>query len=572
MIYSIPAKLCVAGIILGHLLLLTTVSGAAAVPDVVGLVSAEHESPDSQVQESDELPIQPETSEGDDTGSEATVVELWPFHGKNSTDTDTNTTSNNSCFAAATCEVCNAEHLCHWCAHDSSCHAIGSIHGCLVGSTCEDKKKPNTKNETDPSGCLAHESCSECTLSSHLCHWCAHDNACHAVGSIYGCVTGVDCYDNTHCKRDKPEPFEATSVFHTKVGVLPLLVISVISAIILCCATTCCCIVGGLKGAYDDLVYSVESPLLEPAVIAPTTSVPPRAARRSRASRGVARKETTTAQLKTDGESVDDVPVVAEAVSGDNKADAIQEMHQLVDQDEDAASEDFVRMVDGGEEDRTTPLLPPQRSQRRRHRPGRSIHRLYNACVCCYLVTVAFVGLFCFSAIRYYPQKPVYNICNDSVAWKSLIDSMTAMKVTADFELLASISNPNHFDVAVDMGKGSFSHDGAFVGTYEIPPVTVAAMAITDILIVASFVPEKWQALSITAEYYRGTLVLHVDAEATIRVPALADYTFTATLKDLIVHVNEMSDRHLCACPTWSDTNKTMTTLLPSVPHWVEAS
>jgi hypothetical protein len=27
------------------------------------------------------------------------------------------------------------------------------------------------------------------------------------------------------------------------------------------------------------------------------------------------------------------------------------------------------------------------------------------------------------------------------------------MKVSADFEILASVNNPNHFDVALDMGK-----------------------------------------------------------------------------------------------------------------------
>jgi hypothetical protein len=55
--------------------------------------------------------------------------------------------------------------------------------------------------------------------------------------------------------------------------------------------------------------------------------------------------------------------------------------------------------------------------------------------------------------VHYFPAKPVYNICNDNVAWKSLIDSMASMKVSADFEILASVNNPNHFDVALDMGK-----------------------------------------------------------------------------------------------------------------------
>lgn len=525
-----------------------------------------------------ELPLLLDIASSDDGKSENFH---WPFHQKNSSNADTNTSTSKSCSDTDTCEACNAAHLCHWCSHDGACHAMGSFHGCLVGSSC---RKKHPKNESDPTGCLAHESCGECSVSSHLCHWCAHDNACHSIGSVYGCVAGVDCYDNSHCQRKTPEPFARPATF-PKMGILPLMVISVISGIMLCCVTTCCCIAGSFKGAYDDLIDLAEAPLLQQEALASQASPAQHSTTQSRTARAFSRRskarssshrqaageDVTAAQLKTEENASVDVLVAEVTEEVEQVVDALLDMqHQQLEQDDDGVtSEDYVRMVDG--EDSSTPLLspPPQRTLRRR--PRRSVHRLYNACACCYMVAVTFIGLFVLSAFRYFPVKPVYNICNDSVAWKSLIDSMTAMKVTADFELLASVSNPNHFDVALDMGKGSFSHDGAFVGTYEIPPVTVAATSITDILIIASFTPEKWEALAITAEYYRGTLVLHVDAEATIRIPALADYSFSTDLKDLVVHVNEKSDRSLCACPTWSDTNKT-TTLLSTVPHWIEAS
>lgn len=137
---------------------------------------------------------------------------------------------------------------------------------------------------------------------------------------------------------------------------------------------------------------------------------------------------------------------------------------------------------------------------------------------------------------------------------------MTAVKVDATIEILMSIMNPNHFDVALDMGRGTFSHDGAPVGTFEIPPATVKAMSITDMTILAEFTPEKWEALSLTAEYYRGTLALDINSQASIRVPALANYSYQAKVTDMRVHVNDptMMDRHLCACPQWKDVkNKT---------------
>jgi hypothetical protein len=191
------------------------------------------------------------------------------------------------------------------------------------------------------------------------------------------------------------------------------------------------------------------------------------------------------------------------------------------------------------------------------------MRRLYNACTVCYVFSVFTILGLSYATIRYFPQKPVYNICNDAVAWSSLINTMASMKVSADFEILASVANPNYLDVALDMGKGSFSHNNAFVGTFDIPPVTVASHAITDILIVAHFMPEKWEALALTAEYYRGKLVLNVDATATIRIPALADYTFPVKFSDLRVNVNEKSDRTFCACPTWNDEKKKITLDVP---------
>jgi hypothetical protein len=358
------------------------------------------------------------------------------------------------------------------------------------------------------------------------------------------------------------------------IGLGPLVVIWTVAFILVACATCGCCICSCLKGAYDDLADLSTTTSSDPLLT--NASLPPDEPDETQpfVDSLMTTSDEPNITVLPEGPSTDN----SNGTAGDTTTTNIPEEQQplLTEPDIAISAEDgYQRMVDGG----MVPTPSRNHGQQRHalrasHRPKRrrfaAMHKLYVGCMGCYVCTLLFVGLSTFFAVYFFPQKPIYNICNDSVAWKSLIDSMTSMKATAEFEILASIYNPNHLDVALDMGKGSFTHDGAFVGTYEIPPTYIAANAISDILIVASFTPEKWQALSITAEYYRGTLVMHVDATATIRIPALFDYTFSTSLKDIVVHVNDMSDRHLCACPTWSDASNHSKARLPIIPEWVQ--
>lgn len=168
-----------------------------------------------------------------------------------------------------------------------------------------------------------------------------------------------------------------------------------------------------------------------------------------------------------------------------------------------------------------------------------------------YVIFVAAVAALTIGTMRYFPIVPEYNVCNDSVAWKSLMASMAVMSVEADFEILMSVANYNAIPVRLVKGGGTFYHQGSLVGTFDIPNVTVQAMAVTDVLITAHFSPERWEALSIGKEYYEGRLILSVDTMATIQVPALFEYKFTGQMRNLTVHVNEQSDRSFCNCPTW---------------------
>ena len=142
--------------------------------------------------------------------------------------------------------------------------------------------------------------------------------------------------------------------------------------------------------------------------------------------------------------------------------------------------------------------------------------------------------------------------------WNGIVDGITSLKVQTNYQLLLSIYNPNYFDAEVLQGSGTFQYDGVYIGTMAFGPedgtdssILIAANSITDILVTATFTPDKWEALQLTAEYYKGTLKFNINSESTVRIPFF-DYTFVTEVKDMTVHVGEVQDRHLCACPLWS--------------------
>ncbi len=198
-------------------------------------------------------------------------LELWPWnhHDNNSTDNDNNNDNNNpsnddknntsdSCYIQSNCTSCvSSSVFCHWCSFDSKCHTKGSIHGCTFGQSCsnpDDDKKKKKDNK-----CASHTSCTECALSSHLCHWCAFDNQCHVIGSMYGCRSGVDCFNNDRCKRATPEKIDYSKEgdgngnnVWVEVGVVPILIILFLALSMICCCSICFVGVRVVKGAYDD--------------------------------------------------------------------------------------------------------------------------------------------------------------------------------------------------------------------------------------------------------------------------------------------------------------------------------
>ncbi len=178
-----------------------------------------------------------------------------------------NSTSD-ACNIHSNCTSCVTSSIfCHWCAFDSQCHTKGSIHGCGWGESCsvpnedddDNNNNNNNNNDNNHKKCASHTSCTECSLSSNLCHWCAFDNACHVIGSWYGCTHGVNCFNNDRCQRLHPERIDYTQEENkqdlniwTTVGYVPILIVGMIGLMGICCCSICFVSVRAMKGAYDD--------------------------------------------------------------------------------------------------------------------------------------------------------------------------------------------------------------------------------------------------------------------------------------------------------------------------------
>lgn len=464
-----------------------------------------------------------------------------------------NTTVQSSCASLATCGDCTNTYTCHWCEATASCHAKGSIHGCAWGSTCSSSSDDH-KNKT---GCASHDTCHECALSSHFCHWCEHDNACHAVGSRFGCALGVDCYSNDRCRRSEPEDLPLEPVLERIPG-LALVAILVVAG--MCTGCCCCChyFATNVKGAYDDLAEMTLAGSIAPmSVIYETNHTEHRETFYTSLSDVPEDDLEDEDDDQVDGDNNNTNTAEEEPAVEDSSSDPTDDASPLLNPDpepHDSSMERFHRSPNNNIHGR--PLFHPSYNgsvvgsfQEPRHM--KNLHRCCSYMLGCALLVVAlFVGL----AIFFFPQIPVYNVCNDEVAWSKIMKNIIVFELDASFEILASLSNPNRVGAFLERGKGSFSFDGKPFGTYEIPPFDVEAETITDFMIVVKVVPsDKAQAIRVAEAYYLGKLVLEADFEGTVRVPSLFNLTQSVAVQNIPVDVNALSDRSLCRCPTWND-------------------
>lgn len=374
--------------------------------------------------------------------------------------------------------------------------------------------------------CVDFKSCESCSHSSWECHWCSSDNTCHAKGSLKGCAAGTNCQAINRCQRLQPEMIAHGGTFSSEsfegVNVMAATILSVIMGLILCCST--CCFVGlaCVKGVVDDMVgedpdadYSHHEDVL-------------------------------------DGDGLElQTPLLENGTTADEAIDNI----------DNSNNDDFNNRSDVSDllvttEQQSSLTQLPIISAAVKSRPKKkksSVRQMYNICRIFYLITIFTTIILFIVAMSYAPRQPQYNVCTNQFEWKSIIEGMIGLKMSASFDLLISVKNPNRFDIDLNNGSGQFHHDGNYVGLFEIPQSTISGKAISDVVVKVTFSPDKWSAIGMTTEYYRGTLKFVIGGNANVEIPALGGYQFDAKFDDVIVNVNDPSqdDTHLCACPSW---------------------
>eukprot|EP00557_Chaetoceros_sp_GSL56_P004674 CAMPEP_0176505984 /NCGR_PEP_ID=MMETSP0200_2-20121128/16794_1 /TAXON_ID=947934 /ORGANISM="Chaetoceros sp., Strain GSL56" /LENGTH=620 /DNA_ID=CAMNT_0017905591 /DNA_START=139 /DNA_END=1998 /DNA_ORIENTATION=+ len=506
---------------------------------------------------------------------ETAHIQWWPWHNDNNSDND-NTVEDNRCRSHENCTSCTeSSYACHWCSKDNQCHAKGSWYGCTFGDTCsDDNGSPSDKADTS---CHSHKDCAECTLSSSLCHFCAFDNQCHAIGSVYGCSYGVNCYSNDRCQRTKPEPI-VTGLLED-VGVIPLVLILSVAMGVLCCSSILYAGANALQGAYDDLVRERVPPseafVNHGTLFRQFERDPILEDSGSQVEEGEVEEVEDYDDNSTSGHDKE-TPLdhsgeqnEFDGASGDNNQDSGDDNdHNNNDDDDDNDADDDennnplrqrLLPVSAHPDPTRLPTRYSTSSNARRH-----IKCMMRTCGAWYTFTVIGAIFFVTSSILLFPKVPEVNVCSDEVAWKSIIDGLTSLKVEASFEILTSVKNKNRLDIALQGVAGKFRHDGQEVGTFEVKPTTIAASSISDVLVTCTVFPDRWEALGLVADYYKGTLQFLVDVSGSIRIKEIG-FSIPVKMTDILVKANKnvtKKDRYLCACPQWKDLHPTPSPVL----------
>lgn len=402
----------------------------------------------------------------------------------------------------------------------------------------------------------------------------------------------MNCYSNDRCQRKAPEPI--TTGILDDVGVIPLVLIVSVAMGVVCCSSILYAGANALQGAYHDLVRERVPPseafvnhgtLFQQLQMDPVLEDNPEDLDEDRLD-GSDHKQSP---LVDDDDLEDDQDVDDNNDPDDDDDDDPHDEEENIQPSKSQEVDDDDEDVGIDEShDRNNPLrqplLPvsahpdPSRLPTRynssvspsigggggRTAAGRHIQCMMRTCGAWYAFTLMGAMFFMASSILLFPKVPEVNVCSDEIAWKSIIDGLTSLKVEASFEILTSVKNKNRLDIELEGIAGKFKHDGQEVGIFEIKPTTIAASSISDVLVTCTVVPDRWQALGLVADYYKGTLQFLVDVSGSVKIKGIG-FSIPVKLTDILVKANKnvsQEDRHLCACPQWKDLYPTASPVL----------
>lgn len=461
-----------------------------------------------------------------------------------------------TCSSHPNCTDCTTSSFCHWCGDSNTGTCKGKevppgppFHGCLVGAYCT--PPPPTQTCTD------HKNCFECSSSSSFCHWCEStpgNGTCHVLGSLSGCAKGTDCHAIHRCQRLEPEPIGDDGGIFSKdsfhgVGPASTAVLGILLGLVICCSTICFAGASFLKAAVDDIVGEPSDMMVEDGVLGGDSW-----RRRQQQYETIEFMRSSEAdEIRGELEEVEmlETPLLHNGTleEGEEGEDGV--MTYQVNLPPAVLNGDSI-LTRSEPPSVRVPLSTMSKNKREAPR-GSSIKSMYFGCQLCYLFTLLTAIILFTVGMSYSPRQPEYNVCTNELAWKSIVEGMASIKMSASFDLLISVYNPNRFEVDLRDGHGQFKHYDQYVGSFDIPEGKITARAISDIVVKVTFTPDKWDALSLTAEYYEGKLKLVLGGHAMVTIPALGNYKFDAKFDDIHVNVNDPSldDTHLCACPGW---------------------
>lgn len=437
--------------------------------------------------------------------------------------------------------------------------------------------------------CSSFTDCGSCTASSALCHFCAKDQRCHAIGSPGGCLVGQTCDssgggsgNNTggggsnSCLRTHNEYLGTESPPASQVAIFVTICLATIGVVALCCITALWShdrkrarsqlsrfhsadridLLPFVQQRSDDADNSVlnnggqqhrvvrtsqstraaDDSSLEQQQ-SPQTTVTITSARRQQDAYGshnfapvtTSQRSSNAQQQASQRFQFSDARTPFLSINGNDSAGA------LGDSSSQPQSNPVLSLAALRDADTRRPLLL----------------RLLKQCGCC---TLIFCFIFILLGIIYFPQQPKYSLCSRNTDWSALLSGLVRHgKVDGDMSLLLSIYNPNRFGLQIyELDADVFFQDEVVGSGKFAKELDLDAGSVNDAMLLAEFSTSLSTGARMAAAQLSGSLL--VDLQLKIRSSlwlferVLPSITANVALSD--VDLSKQLSRQYCKCPS----------------------